>query len=126
MLSGYSIKCKAAGSFVASLGILITILFLLSSSAFAQGTWVTCTPESGASYDNRVHVKCTESYSGIQYFAISTKNKAEAARALSIISTSIVAGKTLSMLYIPADTSGTSLGCMESDCRLFYGIALNQ
>lgn len=126
MISSCSAKYKTAGISFAFVGTLTTILLLLGSIAFAQNTWVTCTPESGASYDNRVHVKCTESFGDIRYFAVSSKDKAQAARALSIISTSIVAGKTVEVLYNPADTSGTAIGCLESDCRLFYSIALNQ
>ena len=88
-------------------------------------TWVTCTPNQVAAYQNRIHVRCNESYSGIHYFAYPTTNAAAAARYLSLLASAQVAGHTLSILYDPADTSGPAYGCLAGDCRPIQGVALN-
>jgi len=116
-------KIKTTNCFFVFYGILFITMFFISANAFAA-EWTNCTPENGASYDNRVHVKCTTAVDGIQYFAVSTKDEAKAARALSLISIAIVTGRDLSILYDPADTSGTAIACMSSDCRLFHAIAI--
>lgn len=84
--------------------------------------WVSCTPANVVTYSTRVHVKCTAAISGISYFAVSTADASKAARVLSILSTANVAGRTLSILYDPADTSGTSIGCQAADCRLLQAV----
>jgi hypothetical protein len=88
--------------------------------------WVTCTPVSVATLSNRVHVLCAESYSGVFYFAAPTSNPAHAARILSTLSTAQVAGRTLEILYDPADTSGSEFGCGESNCRVLLATGFGQ
>jgi hypothetical protein len=87
-------------------------------------TWVGCTPDSVASYNTRIHVRCTASVGGISYWAVSTENPAHAARMLSVLSTAKVGGRTLSLLYDPADTSNLPPGCLVSDCRLLLAAAI--
>ncbi|GAB4534559.1 MAG: hypothetical protein Fur0018_24470 [Anaerolineales bacterium] len=87
-------------------------------------TWVTCTPNNVAVFSERIHVKCNESYSGVRYFAYPTTNAAATARFLSLLTSAQVAGHTLSILYNPADTSGTAYGCAASDCRPFQAVIL--
>jgi hypothetical protein len=89
-------------------------------------TWTNCTPLNVAAYSNRIHVKCVETVGGIQWFAASTANAANAARILSLLSTAQAAGRTLSILYDPDDTSGTSIGCAATDCRLLHAAAILQ
>jgi hypothetical protein len=79
--------------------------------------WVSCTPITVAVYVNRIHVKCAAAIGGVQYFAFPTTDSASASRFLSVISAAQVAGRTLTILYDPADTSGTAYGCQASDCR---------
>ncbi len=88
-------------------------------------TWVTCTPNNVAAFSNRIHVRCNESYSNIRYFAYPTTNAAAAARYLSLLTSAQVAGHTLSILYDPADTSGTSYGCLATDCRPIQAVELH-
>ena len=89
-------------------------------------TWVSCTPTEVAVFDNRIHIRCNESYSGIQFFAIATGDAASSARFLSLLTTAQVAGRTLSLLYDPADTSGDTWGCVEVDCRPLQAAAFGQ
>jgi hypothetical protein len=88
----------------------------------ATAVWTSCTPVGVVAYARRVHVQCSAPVSGVSYFAASTADPSNAARVLSLISTAQVAGRTLSILYDPADTSGTAIGCQASDCRLIQAV----
>lgn len=88
-------------------------------------TWVTCTPVEVGVYSTRIHVRCNESYSGIRFFAYPVTNASAVSRYLSVLTTAQVAGRTLSVLYDPGDTSGTSIGCAASDCRLLQALLLH-
>jgi hypothetical protein len=94
--------------------------------ASPNAEWTTCTPLNVTAYGSRIHVKCVEIVGGIQYFAASTANAANAARLLSVLNTAHVAGRQLDILYEPSDTSGTAIGCAESDCRLLLAAAILQ
>ena len=96
----------------------------MDPAAPEASTWVTCTPNQVAAYSSRIHVRCNESYSGIRYFAYPTTNAAAVARYLSLLTSAQVAGHTLSILYDPADTSGTAYGCAASDCRPLQAVVL--
>ena len=96
----------------------------LATSAWASPTWVSCTPVGTASYQGRVHVKCAASVGGISYFAASTSDWAYVGRILSIGETAQVGGRTLDILYDPADLSGAAIGCATLDCRLIQAISL--
>jgi len=88
-------------------------------------TWYRCTPANTTAYTSRIHVKCTVATAGgILYFAYPTRDTANASRFLSLLSTAVVAGKQVDILYDPADLSGASYGCATSDCRPIIGIAL--
>lgn len=93
-----------------------------TSDAPATAVWISCTPIGVVVYAGREHVQCLESFSGISYFAVSTADPSHAARVLSVISTAQVAGRVVSILYDPADTSGAAIGCQPSSCRLILGV----
>jgi hypothetical protein len=110
------------GLYLIVLGALISVSLFPSGDANAA-TWISCTPANIATYDSRVHVKCSAAVGGIQYFAAPTSDSENAARILSVISTARVAGRTLSILYDPADLSGASYGCLTDDCRPIIAVA---
>jgi len=93
------------------------------TSASSAG-WVNCTANSVAVFPNRIHVRCTQSYSGIRYFAYPSSNAASTARFLSILTSAQVSGHVLQVLYDPADHSGTSYDCALSDCRPIQAVTL--
>ncbi|MBI4510179.1 MAG: hypothetical protein HY698_11135 [Deltaproteobacteria bacterium] len=95
-----------------------------AASASAAATWIQCTPQESMTYANRVHVKCATAVSGIRYFAVSTSNSSFAARVLSTVNSAVVAGRGLWVLYDPADLSGSSIGCQNSDCRLLQAVGI--
>jgi len=97
-----------------------------TSQAPAASTWVFCVPVGIVTYTTRVHVQCSAPISGVSYFAASTADAANVARVLSVIMAAQVAGRTLSILYDPADTSGTAIGCGASDCRLIQAVGFGQ
>jgi hypothetical protein len=114
---------------VTLLAFLITTLLLIllpSTPANAATTWISCVPVQVMNYRSRVHVKCAAPVGGISYFAASTSDSAFAARTLSTISTAQVAGRTLTILYDPADASGTTIGCQANDCRLIQAVGFGQ
>ena len=98
----------------------------LSSGPQGTETWISCVPVGVVTYRIRVHIHCAAAVDGISFFAVSTTDTAYAARVLSTISTAQVAGRTLSILYDPADLSGASIGCQTNDCRLILGVGFGQ
>lgn len=86
--------------------------------------WYQCNPVSVAAYTTRVHVQCDVPVSGISYFAAPATNPKHAARSLSLLLTAQATGNSVSVLYDPSDTSGSSFGCGVDDCRTMIGVAI--
>jgi len=76
--------------------------------------------------NQRAHVRCAAPVGGIDFFAVPTDNPAHVARVLSILSTAQAAGRTLNILYDPADASSLPLGCAPTNCRLLRGVGFGQ
>jgi len=89
-------------------------------------TFATCNPVEVMTYTNRVHVKCSAAIGGIRFFAVSTADSQNASRILSVLSTALVAGRTLNILYDPADLSGVSFGCQTNNCRTIRAVGFGQ
>lgn len=87
--------------------------------------WSQCTPVNVAAYEVRIHVRCAESTAGIYFYALATNDSTHTARVLSILSTANVAGRTLFILNDPGDLSGSSIGCLVSDCRLILAAEMH-
>ena len=83
-------------------------------------------PVQVVAYAVRIHVQCQTAIGGISYFALGTGDTANAARILSVLTTAQVAGRTLTILYDPADLSGAAIGCLNSDCRLIRAAGFGQ
>ena len=113
---------------VAVIGLIVAVELFGSGIAAAAFNDISCTPVQVAVFTNasRLHVRCAASVGGISFFALSTVNAPLAARVLSILTTAQVAGRTLGIRYNPADTSGTSIGCEASDCRLIVEVWFGQ
>jgi len=109
-------------SFIAACAALA--IGTVAAPAWASPIWISCTPASTATFQSRIHVKCAASVGGVSYFAASSSDWAYAARILSIAESAQVGGRTLDILYDPADLSGASIGCLTADCRLIQGISL--
>lgn len=109
---------------------LLLYTILLSScfvavvpDAAAGGVWSDCVPVLTGTFANRIHVKCASSVSGgIVWFAVDSSKPDYANRFMSIVNTALVAGRTLTIYFDPADTSGAAFGCAVADCRKAIGI----
>ena len=99
---------------------------LIVNRAEAAETWISCTPFEIATYPNRVHVRCAAAVGGVSFFAAGTQDTAYAARVLSVITAAQVAGRTLNVLYDPADQTGTAIGCQVADCRLSRAVGFGR
>src|SRR5579863_7196713 len=78
--------------------------------AMAAPTVISCTPSEVMVFTlgtERIHVRCAASVGGIWYFALSSSDTAVVARALSVINSATISGRTLTILYDPADLSGS-------------------
>lgn len=94
------------------------------NAATLPAATTVCTPVNVGVFDTRIHVRCSTAVSGILYFAAPTSNNNRAARLLAILSTAVAASHNLTIYYDPADTSGSSIGCQTSDCRLIQSVEL--
>ncbi len=87
--------------------------------------YYVCSPVEVGVFTNRVHVRCAAPAPGnILYFAVATADSKHAARLLSLLLTSQVAGKNVGINYNPSDLSGSAIGCANSDCRLISWAAM--
>ncbi len=105
--------------------ITVVVGFHLASPepVAAANVWSDCVPVLVGTFANRVHVKCAASVSGgIFWFAVDQSNAAFANRFMSVASTALVAGRTLTINYDTADKSGAAFGCNPDDCRKAFGI----
>jgi hypothetical protein len=97
------------------------LFFTDPPAAYGEQTWATCTPVETMLYHSRLHVRCAESVGGIRFFALATSDPL-APLFLSVIESAHVAGRTIKVLYDPADLSGSSLNCDNADCRLMIAV----
>jgi hypothetical protein len=114
---------KAMKTIVPSM--LLFVLFAAGSASAAE-TWTSCTPTEVMTYKVRVHVRCAASVGGISFFVVETQDVAYAARVLSVISTAQIVGRTLNILFDPADLSGAAIGCQTNDCRLIRAVGFGR
>jgi len=89
-------------------------------------TWTACVPVEVATYQGRIHVRCAAAVGGINFLAASTQDAAYAARLLAVLTAAQVAGRTLNILFDPADQSGAAIGCGVNDCRLIRAAGFGQ
>ncbi len=124
------IKYPAGVVFLVLLGTLVPSSPVYSQYlATSQSIWKRCTPTEVLLAPNRIQVRCKESLPNrmniesamnkIIYLAVPTaNNKVFANRAMSLMSTALVAEKSLRVLYRPDHTaSGPKFGCPTENCR---------
>lgn len=87
-------------------------------------TSVICTPTGAATFSNRIHIRCAQSFSGVVFFAYRSSDSAGAARYMSMATSALISGRNVRIFYDPADLSGTNIGCLTSDCRLLQGLEI--
>lgn len=102
----------------------VTLTFPLQASS----SELSCKPMEVTVWQNRVHVRCTNSAndggSTISYWAVATTDTERANRFLSAGSTALVSGRTLYFSWTAGDKSGVAFGCLAHDCRTLVSFAL--
>jgi hypothetical protein len=115
-------------TFIISAFVLMA-LFAHMREALAAMEIIDCTPVEVASLERRIHVRCSTGRNGIVYFSLGTNRTASetafANRALQIANMALVSGRPLVIRYESTDTSGTAIGCLDTDCRLIQTIYLH-
>ena len=109
---------------LALLAGLVCGLLIGATRASAAQTVVICTPKGVATFSNRIHIRCAQSFSGVFFFAYGSKDSAGAARYMSMATSALISGRNVRIFYDPADQSGASIGCQTSDCRLLRGLEI--
>lgn len=106
---------------------LFLCLFLLSSASDQPpaNKWVTATPEAVTVHQNRIGLRCQETFDDdIRFFAVSTGDAAFADNVLSVLNSAILARRPVQVLYDPEDLSGSQFGCLNRDCRRLQAVQL--
>lgn len=93
--------------------------------AIAAQKSVICTPTGVATFPKRIHVRCSQSFSGIVFFAHRSNDSAGAARNMSMATSALISGRNVRIFYDPADQSGSNIGCNVKDCRLLQGLEIH-
>ena len=106
--------------------VLMFTVAALDGATPAAAATARCQPDEVAVWPNRIHVRCESAIGGVLYFAVPVSDAPHAARMLSLISTAVVAGRTMLVIYEPSDTSGVALGCPANNCRLLQGAAFGK
>jgi hypothetical protein len=119
-------------------GVVVALVVLIAGVLGSAGSsdaravpaemTVVCTPSGVATFSNRIHVRCTQSFSGITVFAAGTASvpdTAAAARYMTLATSAMVAGRNVRVTFDPADQAGaTALGCQPTECRLLRGLEI--
>jgi|GEM_PF-2940226 len=97
-----------------------------ASASTGQSETAKCVPAEVAVFVKapRIHVKCASPTNGILYFATGTADAATAQRVLTVLTSALVSGKALSIVYDPSDLSGAAIGCLNTDCRLIVTVSI--
>jgi hypothetical protein len=91
-----------------------------SPAAAANSVYTGCHIMVVGTLTNRVHILCDQPYpgTGIQYFAVAASQRDHANQFVAIALAAQVTGATAYVYFDEADTSGSSIGCQATDCRL--------
>ena len=84
-----------------------------------------CDVSNVASFDNRIHIRCSNSNNGIYYYAYPTDpvHVATANQFLAIGNTAYALGHHV-WVYYDSNSSMNPAGCNTSDCRGLYGVSM--
>ncbi len=107
---------KLISSTLTFLGCSIAIPAFFTAPANAN--YVLCTPTNVGVFPERIHIRCTQNFGGVIYFAVSTSNANFANRVLDVWKTGLTTGRQVGIDYNPSDLTGSSVGCLNQDCRI--------
>jgi hypothetical protein len=100
---------------------------LATAPAANAAVYTACDIATVGAFGNRVHIRCDQPYptTTIQYFAVPATKRDMANHVEAIALTAQVTGATVYVYFDPADTSGASIGCQASDCRLATAVEIH-
>ena len=109
-------------------GVVLAARRLSARTAHAQVSATAafvCTPFDVGVFIQRVHVRCTVAANVggnlVSWWAYPTSDSAGASRFLSLFETAKATGTNITIYYDPADLTGSTFGCGNSDCRRIWG-----
>lgn len=106
----------------ARITIPIAQLVLLVVSLGAPGTtradgWFSCEPTEVIEFNNRAHVRCSNTWGqGVRYIAIGTNNAEKLRRFIAFGNTALVSNKYF-RVYLREAAGGNTPGCRANNCR---------
>jgi hypothetical protein len=108
--------------------VLLTVTGDGQVDAASTQVWWPCDTQRVAAYPDRIHVRCANEIGSdddlhINYVAAPTQDAAHAARLLSIMTTALVTGEDLWVLY-DSNPDKVPRGCLVADCRLLVAVEL--
>ena len=110
----------------ATAGIAAAVLVIGFGSPPVNAATVRCQPDEVAVLRNLVQVRCEVPIGGISYFAVPIFDAEHATRMLHLMSTALVAGRSMQLTYEPSDVSGGEFGCAPNNCRYLRGAAFGK
>lgn len=102
----------------------ILALACCSLAPCAHAAAFLCNVNGVAAVPQRIHIRCSNPQSGIQFFALGIADQNNTARVLALGSAALVAGRQIYIDYDPGDLSGVTIGCGNADCRLIGFVEL--
>lgn len=87
---------------------------------------INCEPIQVAIFVDRAHVLCEQGIGDIVFFAVPTSDVERIDWYLTIIMDAMNSDKRLVVYTDLNDLGGNSFGCQILDCRIIFGLILNQ
>lgn len=110
-----------------SLAFVIALWFVFLGTGMAEELWAVCQTGEVTAYKGRVHIYCSNDLGGgVHYVASPTTDSDMYNRVLMIGMAAIAHSKTLYVCFDPADLSGVTWGCLDTDCRTALAVSLSQ
>jgi hypothetical protein len=87
-----------------------------------------CKVDQVGVFVDHIFTRCESNASGVYIFAYPTKNAAQAARILNVLTGVTLGGvdEVAVITFDPADVSGASIGCPPSNCRTIQAVHVSQ
>lgn len=96
------------------------------SSGVALADAFLCTPDRIGVLPDRVYVECYFGRGDLYLFEVSTRDTAEATRALNLMSLAMLTGRRLSLVYDNVLPKNPVASCPQKECRIATGVGLGK
>jgi hypothetical protein len=109
------------------LALAVVLAMATGASRAAQAGLITgrCMVNNVTVWGNVIFVACltvaavdpAPSSTNVSFFAVATSDSAQANRFMTVATSALISGRRFAATFTSGDTSGTSLGCLATDCR---------